>query len=109
MRIATLPAGDPVHRYDQCLVVPFAGARRVLSTSPMNGGYREDLTAVFNNDMNPGPGMACRMLAEGQESVTGIGHACGLGSTSYFSKIFHARTGCTPLEYRRKWQDNNKN
>lgn len=53
--------------------------------------------------------MACRMLAEGQESVTEIGHACGLGSTSYFSKIFHARTGCTPLEYRRKWQDNNKN
>ena len=46
--------------------------------------------------------MACRMLAEGQESVTEIGHACGLGSTSYFGKIFHARTGCTPLEYRRK-------
>lgn len=63
MRIATLPGGDPVHRYDQCIVVPFAGARRVLSTSPLNGGYRQDLTAVFNNDMNPGPGMACRMLA----------------------------------------------
>ena len=69
MRIATLPAGDPVHRYDQCLVVPFAGARRVLSTSPMNGGYREDLTAVFNNDMNPGPGMACRMLAPPTGSI----------------------------------------
>lgn len=53
--------------------------------------------------------MACRMLAEGQESVTEIGHACGLGSTSYFGKIFHTHTGCTPLEYRRKWQDNNKN
>lgn len=63
MRIATLPNGDPVHRYNQCIVVPFSGSRRVLSTSPLNGGYREDLTAIFNNDMNPGPGMACRMLA----------------------------------------------
>lgn len=79
MRIATLPAGDPVHRYDQCLVVPFAGARRVLSTSPMNGGYREDLTAVFNNDMNPGPGMACRMLAPTYgEHLTAMARELGL-------------------------------
>ena len=30
--------------------------------------------------------MACRMLAETRESVTDIGHACGLGSSSYFER-----------------------
>lgn len=67
MIIAELPSKDSVHRYNNCIVVPFSGKRRVLSTSPLNGGYQEKLTAVFNNDMNPGPGMACRMLADTYE------------------------------------------
>lgn len=49
--------------------------------------------------------MACRMLSDGQESLTFISHACGLGSSSYFGKIFRRHMGCTPLEYRRKWQN----
>lgn len=49
--------------------------------------------------------MACQMLARGQEPVTSIGHACGLGSSSYFGKVFREYTHCTPSEYRRKWQD----
>ena len=32
--------------------------------------------------------MTCRMLAETRESVTDIGHACGLGSSSYFGRHF---------------------
>lgn len=48
---------------------------------------------------------ACQMLAEGQESVTAISQTCGLGSSSYFGKIFRKYAHCTPLEYRRKWQD----
>ena len=63
MRLATLPTGDPVHRYSKCIVVPFTGRRRVLATSPLNGGYHEDLTAVFNHDANPGAGMACTLRA----------------------------------------------
>nr|WP_325239774.1 AraC family transcriptional regulator [uncultured Oscillibacter sp.] len=51
---------------------------------------------------------ACRMLAEGQESVTAVGHACGLGSSSYFGKVFREYTGCTPLAYRRKWQERDR-
>ena len=42
--------------------------------------------------------MACRMLAETRESVTDIGHACGLGSSSYFGKTFREHTGYAPLE-----------
>lgn len=49
--------------------------------------------------------MACQMLAQGEEPITAIGRACGLGSSSYFGQIFRDRIGCTPSEYRRKWQD----
>lgn len=50
--------------------------------------------------------MACQMLAGTRDSVTSIGHACGLGSSSYFGKVFHEHIGCTPVEYRRTWQNN---
>ena len=49
--------------------------------------------------------IACQMLAKGRETITSISHACGLGSSSYFGKLFREKVGCTPLEYRRKWQD----
>lgn len=49
--------------------------------------------------------MACNMLSKGRESITSITHACGLGSSSYFGKVFREHVGCTPLEYRKKWQD----
>lgn len=48
---------------------------------------------------------ACQMLTKGRESVTDVSHACGLGSSSYFGKVFREYAGCTPLEYRRRWQD----
>ena len=63
MLLYTLPTGDPVHRYSKCVVVPFTGKRTVLATAPLNGGYHENLTAVFNNDGNPGAGMACTLRA----------------------------------------------
>ncbi len=49
--------------------------------------------------------MACQMLARGQEPVTVISQACGLGSSSYFGKVFREYANCTPLEYRARWQD----
>lgn len=52
---------------------------------------------------------ACRMLAESSLSVTEISLACGLGSSSYFGRVFHSAMGCTPVEYRSKWRDNNIN
>ncbi|MDE5932900.1 MAG: AraC family transcriptional regulator [Lachnospiraceae bacterium] len=48
---------------------------------------------------------ACRMLAYGQAPVTDISHACGLGSSSYFGKVFREYAHCTPTEYRKKWQN----
>lgn len=45
---------------------------------------------------------ACQMLSGGKEQVTQIAYACGLGSSSYFGKVFREQFGCTPAEYRRK-------
>ncbi len=52
--------------------------------------------------------VACQMLAKGHRTITEISHACGLGSSSYFGRIFREHTNCTPSEYRRKWQDRDK-
>ncbi|WP_371366872.1 adenosylcobinamide amidohydrolase [Sporomusa rhizae] len=63
MKLCTLSTGDSVYRYYKSIVIPFEQPRKVSSTAVVNGGYREDLTAVFNNDCNPGAGMACIMRA----------------------------------------------
>ncbi len=49
--------------------------------------------------------MVCHMLTKSKEKITFISHACGFGSSSYLGKIFLDHIGCTPLEYRNKWQN----
>ena len=44
---------------DTSIVVKFPGPRSVLSTSWLNGGYREDLTAVFNHQISLDACEAC--------------------------------------------------
>ncbi|HJC20945.1 MAG TPA: helix-turn-helix domain-containing protein [Candidatus Butyricicoccus avicola] len=39
---------------------------------------------------------ACRLLEEGYMPVTEIGQLCGLGSGSYFGKVFREAFRCTP-------------
>ncbi|MCI9173417.1 MAG: helix-turn-helix transcriptional regulator [Lachnospiraceae bacterium] len=51
---------------------------------------------------------AYQMLAKSHETITEISHACGLGSGSYFGKIFREHANCTPSEYRQKWQDRDR-
>ena len=48
---------------------------------------------------------ACALLAHGSDTVTQIAYQCGLGSSSYFGKVFRETYHCTPLEYRKKWRD----
>lgn len=52
---------------------------------------------------------ACGMLAKGKEAITQVACSCGIGSSSYFGKIFRDEFGCSPKEYRRRWHDNDKN
>lgn len=67
MMLGLTATGDPLHRYHRCLVVPFSGQRKVMSTAMEHGGYQENLTAVFNQDVNPGPGQLCEHMEPGQE------------------------------------------
>ena len=52
--------------------------------------------------------VACQRLAKGQEAVTVISHECGLGSSSYFGKVFREYAHCSPIEYRKKWQNSDR-
>ena len=52
--------------------------------------------------------MACQLVAEGKMSITDLAYRCGMGSSSYFSRIFRQEKGCSPTEYRRRWHDTNK-
>lgn len=52
--------------------------------------------------------LACRMLAEGGDTVTQISQTCGFASSSFFGKVFLNRLGLTPTAYRQKWQDTTK-
>jgi len=63
MLLTTLCTGEEVHRYKKSIVVFFNGKRKTLTTSPHNGGYRENLTAVFNNDATRGAGIATKLDA----------------------------------------------
>ena len=49
--------------------------------------------------------IACRMLSDGNDTITQISHDCGFGSSSFFGKVFLASLGLTPTAYRQKWQD----
>lgn len=44
---------------------------------------------------------ARRLLLESNNSITDIAHSCGLGSSSYFGKVFRVHFGCTPVQYRK--------
>ncbi|CEP66228.1 Adenosylcobinamide amidohydrolase, CbiZ [Moorella glycerini] len=53
MLLYELKNGEKIHRRDDTLIVYFPGPRRVVSTAWLNGGYRQDLQAVFNHHLPP--------------------------------------------------------
>ena len=52
---------------------------------------------------------ACQRLSESDESITQIAYNCGLGSSSYFGKLFREHFGCSPAAYRKEWHNRDKN
>ena len=52
---------------------------------------------------------ACQRLVDTKEPITQIAYNCGLGSSSYFGKVFREHYGCTPAAYRKNWHDCDKN
>jgi len=61
----TLSMGDEViwRPGNQSIAIAFKGSRKVLSTSLLNGGYREDLTGIFNHNCGPDDGSHARLRA----------------------------------------------
>lgn len=79
MKLYTLSTGDEVHRYDKIIAISFVQPRSVLSTSVYNGGYREDLTAVFNRDCHREAGKYGKLTAATYESyLRWVAQAAGL-------------------------------
>ena len=72
MKLCQLSNQATLHRYKKALVLTFAGPRNTLSTGPDNGGFRENLEAVFNVDINPGAGMGCVMRGKNYEEHMNI-------------------------------------
>jgi adenosylcobinamide amidohydrolase len=107
MLFYNLPNGDVVHRYDHNIVMHFAGKRKVLSTAPHNGGYREDLTAVFNHDGDCHLGVAAVMKAPtyrehmlvtineiglDPETVAGLETAASMSNAAVRAEVFEDLT-----------------
>lgn len=52
---------------------------------------------------------ACEMLRYRNDSITAVAQACGFGTSSHFGKRFAESFGCTPRQFRKHWQDRDKN
>lgn len=49
------PMGDKAYLHQESLIIVFEGKRGVVSTSNLNGGYRNDLHYAFNNSCGRNP------------------------------------------------------
>lgn len=45
--------------------------------------------------------LACELLGDGSQTLTGIAAACGFCDQSYFTRVFQAMKGVTPRRFRR--------
>ncbi len=64
MKSQILKTGDELLYYNDSIVLLFKGKRKVLSTSGYNGGYSEDLQAVYNHDLSLNKTQQCNLTAE---------------------------------------------
>lgn len=48
---------------------------------------------------------ACRMLAHTTRPIAVVAERTGLGTASRFASAFRSHMGCTPSEYRKRWQN----
>lgn len=105
--LCILANGDTVYCYDKRVVIRFEQPRKVLSTSVLNGGYREDLQAVFNHDCSTGNNTDCTLRAptygehmwlEAQDlgfnpdAVTGMGTAAQMENVAVITTKYETLT-----------------
>ena len=49
-------------------------------------------------------GQAARRLVDTIDSISEICWSCGFNNLSNFNRLFRSRKGCTPTEFREKYQ-----
>lgn len=92
-----------IERYERSFVVRLPGKRNVFSTSWLNGGYREDLTAVFNHQVSLDVCEACQTTEDIKTYLKGVAESleldpntvCGLMTCAYMQN-----TAIVPMSYR---------
>jgi adenosylcobinamide hydrolase len=92
-----------IERYERSFVVRLPGKRNVFSTSWLNGGYREDLTAVFNHQVSLDTCEECQTTEDIKTYLKGIAESldldpktvCGLMTCAYMQN-----TAIAPVSYR---------
>ncbi len=72
------PAGERIDCTGDTLIIRFPSLRNVLCTSWLNGGYREDLTSVFNHQIPPEACKACHSGGSVRIYLEEIGSRLGL-------------------------------
>lgn len=72
------PGNEHVGHQDTSLVIRFPGPRNVLSTSWLNGGYREDLQAVFNHQIPLAACEACHSGGSVKTYLEGVAESLSL-------------------------------
>src|SRR5690554_7531785 len=81
--------GDTVEIRDDSIVATFSSDRKVLSTSPHNGGYRTNLAAVFNHcaertaDSMRGSNYQEHIFTLAQELKLDPNRTCGISTGAY--------------------------
>ncbi len=73
------PMGDEAYFYSESLVVKFNGARSVVSTSNLNGGFRQDLAYIFNHSCGKHPDVKARHCP-GMRGKTIVEHYASIAS-----------------------------
>ncbi|MDD1686714.1 adenosylcobinamide amidohydrolase [Methanoregula sp.] len=93
-----LSGGEAAKRTSDAVIIRFPGRRNVLSTSWMNGGYREDLGAVFNHQISL---EACGTCHAGNGSVQqyleGVARSLGLDTKTATGLITRAEMKNTSI------------
>ncbi|MDR2855949.1 MAG: adenosylcobinamide amidohydrolase [Methanomicrobiales archaeon] len=88
--------GDRIEREKYTIISYFRGKRKVLSTSPLNGGVRTDLLSVFNSDFHAGkkkiPPLRAKTYAEHMALLaTDLGLdpalSSGLGTAAHMDNV----------------------
>ncbi len=98
-----LSTGDTVYRQDTSVIVAFNSPKAVLSTSKFNGGYQDNLSAVFNHDMKQAVGVTAdnyldylkhvaKNLQLNPKRVTGMGTAASMENTAINSASYQTLT-----------------